>query len=157
MFGYSLSESIQHRHISEHIVNVVGVRRIVLVRPALRRGDVLVEQRILWLRLIVDRVKPDHILQESMQFRVLIRMVGCLEQRQEDIVQDVLERGHQFVGLEDVAVIKYGLITNIIPHIANISTYYNRGIWINHLMLSDTTFPPIAHFASFVHSSRLLP
>jgi len=43
-----------------------------------------------------------YMLEEGVQFWVWLGIVGHLEQRHEDVLQDVLETRHQLVGAVDV-------------------------------------------------------
>lgn len=86
-----LSELVENRHVGVHIIDIVGVWRVFLVGPLLRPGHVVVEERILRLGLIVHGIEANHILKEPVQVRVLAG-TGCgLEERQEYVVQDLLE------------------------------------------------------------------
>lgn len=54
-------EVVQHGHVGEHVVHVVGVRGVLLVGPLVGRGDVPVKQRVFGLALVVHGVEPDHV------------------------------------------------------------------------------------------------
>ncbi len=58
---------VQDGHVCIHIVNVVGVRRILLVRPRLRGSYISVEQGVFRLALIVHRVETNHIPKKLVQ------------------------------------------------------------------------------------------
>ena len=68
-------EVVEDGHVGEHVVDVVGVGRILVVRPLVGRRHVAVEQRVLRLRLVVHAVQPDHVAQEAVQVRVTLRIL----------------------------------------------------------------------------------
>ena len=79
-------EVVQGGDVGVHVVDVVGVRRVVHLHPLLRCGDVRIKHRVLGLGLVVHRVEPNDVLQEAVQLRVRGRVDGNLEQRPEQII-----------------------------------------------------------------------
>lgn len=60
---YLLSDLVEHSDVGEHVVEVVGIRRVILVVPLLRTLHVDPQWLVARLRLVVHAVKPDHVLQ----------------------------------------------------------------------------------------------
>ena len=118
---------VQHGHVGEGVVQVVGVGRVVLLHPSLRERALQVEDVVLGLGLIIHTVKavhlaqdagsgPElqlglrqcpphtqtratpHMLQEEMQLRVAGRVDGGLKQGQENVLQHLLEVGQLALG-----------------------------------------------------------
>lgn len=58
------SELVQNSHVGVGVVQVVGVRRIVLCSPVSRQGTVEVENVMLGFGLIVDAVEAHHLQTE---------------------------------------------------------------------------------------------
>ena len=61
MFSPFPPEVVELRHVRVHVVDVVRVGRVLVVPPLVGGGDLLVEQGVLGLALVVNRVKADHI------------------------------------------------------------------------------------------------
>lgn len=59
---YSLAEMVEHGDVGIHVVEIVGVRRVLLVVPVLREAHVRVQHGVLRFRLVVHAVEPDHVL-----------------------------------------------------------------------------------------------
>lgn len=55
------AQVIQHRHVCVHIVQVVGVGRVVLLVPVDRQRTVQVKDVLLWFRFIIHAVKTHHL------------------------------------------------------------------------------------------------
>ena len=66
---------VEDGHVGEHVVDVVGVGRVLVVGPSVGRGDVAVEERVLRLGLVVHAVQPDHVPQEPVQVGVTRRVL----------------------------------------------------------------------------------
>ena len=58
---------IQHDHVSEHVVLVVGIGRVVLHCPLLRQRAIPVEHQRLRLRFVIHGVKARHLQRTSSQ------------------------------------------------------------------------------------------
>jgi hypothetical protein len=54
-------EVVEHRHVGVHVVDVVGVGRVLVVVPHLRGRNVTIEQRVLGLALVVHGIQADDI------------------------------------------------------------------------------------------------
>lgn len=59
-----LSDVIENGHVGVHIVQVVGVGRILLIIPLFRRFHALHQDRVLRLRLVVHTVETDDVLKK---------------------------------------------------------------------------------------------
>ena len=77
-------EVVEDGHVGEHVVDVVGVGRVLVVGPAVGRRHVLVKQRVLRLGLVVHAVQADHVAQEAVEVGVTLRILGkinCVEKK----------------------------------------------------------------------------
>lgn len=72
---------IQHRHIRVHVVNVVGIWRIIFNGPFRWWWNITFKQRIFGLRFIVDTIETNDILQETMYIWMFFRLIRSIEQR----------------------------------------------------------------------------
>ena len=54
-------EVVQDGHVGEHVVDVVRVRRILVVVPFFRRRNISVEKRVFRLALVVHGVEADDV------------------------------------------------------------------------------------------------
>jgi len=54
-------EVVQDGHVGVHVVDVVRVRRVLVVVPLLRRRNISVEKGVLRLGLVVHRVEADDV------------------------------------------------------------------------------------------------
>ena len=80
------AEVVERRDVGVHVVDVVRVRRVLALRPRVRRRHVRVEHRVLGLGLVVDRVEADDVLQEAVELGVEGGGDGHLEQGPEQVV-----------------------------------------------------------------------
>ena len=71
----NLPEVVEDGHVGVHVVDVVGVGRVLVVGPPVGRRHVAVEQGILGLGLVVDAVEADHEAQEAVQVGVALRIL----------------------------------------------------------------------------------
>ncbi len=55
------AELVEDAHVGVHVVHVVGVRRVLQVRPLLRSGNVTVEDWVLRFTLVVHRIESDDL------------------------------------------------------------------------------------------------
>lgn len=55
------SQVVEHRHVGVGVVEVVGVGRVVLLRPVDRQRTVQVEDVVLGFGLVVHAVKTHHL------------------------------------------------------------------------------------------------
>lgn len=86
-------------------------------------------------------------------------IIGHFEERQENIVDYLLEIRHKLVQFEDIAIM-YEMQVKICRKYrtrTTICTYYNLGICISQRTLSEETSLWIAHLANLSHSSGFLP
>ena len=93
---------IEDSDVGIHVVEIVGVWRVVSITPLLRSGNINIKHGVLRLGLVIHRVKPDDILQKAVQLRVGGGVDGGLEQRPEQVLQNLLEAGDVVVALVDV-------------------------------------------------------
>lgn len=119
---------VQHGHVSEGVIQVVGVGWVVLLHPSFWEGTLQVEDMVLWLGLIIHTVKtihlvkswwsalepqlglspailpslaqpmPAHVLQKEVQLWVTSRVHSSLKQWQKDVLQHLLEVGQLALG-----------------------------------------------------------
>mmetsp|Transcript_30605 Transcript_30605/g.42377 ORF Transcript_30605/g.42377 Transcript_30605/m.42377 type:complete len:205 (+) Transcript_30605:355-969(+) len=87
------TEAVKHRQICPHVVGVVSVRRVVIGVPFTGRLHVFGGPS-LWAALIIHHVEPHHLLEKHVQLRVRTRVACHLKQRNEDVVQHILEIIH---------------------------------------------------------------
>ena len=64
------SEVVQRRDVGEHVVDVVRVGRVLPLCPLLGGGHVRIKHWVLWLGLVIHRVKANYILQETVEVGV---------------------------------------------------------------------------------------
>ena len=55
------AQVVEHGHVGVGVVQVVGVGRVVLLRPLGRQGAVHVEDVVLWLGLVIHAVKAHQL------------------------------------------------------------------------------------------------
>ena len=65
-----LPQLVEDGEVDEGVVEIVGVRRVLITGPAVRGRHLGVKHGVLWLRLVINGVKPHHVLQELVQGRV---------------------------------------------------------------------------------------
>ena len=63
--GQAPAKVVQHGHVGEGVVQVVGIGRVVLLHPSLRERALQVEDMVLGLRLIIHTVKAVHLAQDA--------------------------------------------------------------------------------------------
>lgn len=131
---------VQHGHVSEGVIQVVGIGRVILLHPSFWEGTFQVEDMVLWLRLIIHTVKTihlaknwwsgpqprlgpspgilplpahatPHMLQEEVQLWVAGRVHSSFKQWQEDVLQHLLEVGQLALGAVYITAGRQG--TNI--------------------------------------------
>lgn len=130
--GLSLPpEVVEHCHVGIHVIQVVGVGGVVLLHPVAWQRAVQVEDVMLWFGFIIHAVeaihlqqrqpqggmsplapagfgmspragRSTHMLQEEVQLWVLGRVDCGLVERQEDILQHLLEVGQLLLCPVDV-------------------------------------------------------
>uniref|UniRef100_A0A8D9B1E3 Uncharacterized protein n=1 Tax=Cacopsylla melanoneura TaxID=428564 RepID=A0A8D9B1E3_9HEMI len=96
------SEVVENDEVRVRVVLIVRVARVLFDVPFEWGEYVGVKQRVLRLRLVVDRIKSYHVLEELVQVGMRTRVIGCLKQRFEDVLQNLLEVVNQFVALENI-------------------------------------------------------
>lgn len=96
------AQVVQHNHVRVHVIEIVQVRRVLLLVPLLRQNADLLDQRRFVLRFVVHAVEAGHVGEELVQVLVLARVHGRLEQRLEDVPNDLGEIADQLVVLEHV-------------------------------------------------------
>jgi len=55
------AEMVEDAHVGVHVVHVVGVRRVLQVRPLLRSGNVTIKDRVFRFTLVVHRIESDDL------------------------------------------------------------------------------------------------
>lgn len=53
---------VEHGHVGVHIVQIVRVRRVLLIIPQLWSLRLRIQHRILWLGLVIHAVEADYVL-----------------------------------------------------------------------------------------------
>ena len=96
------SQLVEDSEVGEGVVEIVGIRRVLMPAPLVRCWYVTVKHCILWLRLVIHRVKPTDILEELVEVRMGAGVDGDLEQRLEETLDDVLEVINTVVDPVDV-------------------------------------------------------
>ena len=79
-------EVVQGGDVGVHVVDVVGIGRVVHLSPLLRGGNVSVKHWVLGLGLVIHRVEPNDVLQETVELRVRGGVDGDFKQRPEQII-----------------------------------------------------------------------
>ena len=79
-------EVVESCDVRVHVVDIVAVRRVVHLCPLLRGRDVRVKHRVLRLGLVIHRVEPNDVLQETVELRVRGGVDGDFKQRPEQII-----------------------------------------------------------------------
>lgn len=59
------------------------------------------------MKEVIINIKETYILEKFMQLWMRMRIVGHFEERQEDIVDDLLKMRHQLVQLENITAKKH--------------------------------------------------
>ena len=79
-------EVVEGCDVGVHVVDVVGVRGVVHLRPLLGGRHVRVKHRVLRLGLVVHGVEPDDVLEETVELGVRGWVDGDFEQGPEQII-----------------------------------------------------------------------
>ena len=126
--SYLLAELVEYTHIGVRVIDVVGVGRILLINPLLRCWNFPIENRMFRFALIVDRIETHqlsinqhslihlqcktlqrcndrvtYMLEEPVELGVVLRIIGGVEQWQEQIINELLEVADQLVRTVDIA------------------------------------------------------
>lgn len=96
-----LPPDIQRRHVCKQIVNPIAVWGVLLRVPHVRDGE-LSKQAPLCLALVIDTVEPNDSLEENVELLMARRVFGDLEERLEEVYNDLLEVIHQSTGFIDI-------------------------------------------------------
>lgn len=92
---------IERGHISKQVVNPVAIWGVLFRIPLPGHWE-LFEKTTLDLALVVHAIEPNDSLEEDVKITMALGVPGYLEKGLEDILDNLLERLHQFRGLEDV-------------------------------------------------------